>query len=542
MRSLAEITADTGRQIGVLLDRRGKVRGVSVGSPHRITLPEFDRSRTRVAAARLAGFRFIHSHPAGDGLDPDDLSDLALLRLDAIGALTITDGGSPDEIEVAQIAAPAHDVSDTAAGGKIQRTGLVPWQDVEGDFDTRVKELERALSDQADQLIPEEEQRSKERAVLVTLATRSRAEAEARQAELVALAETAGVAVVGSELIRLRRPDAATLIGRGRIDELSIQALHRGANLIIFDRSLSPVQVKNLGEATELRVIDRTQLILDIFAQHARSKDGKLQVELAQLRYRMPRLVGRNPALSRLAGGIGGQGPGESKLEIDRRRARERVSRLERELRKLGERRQLGRKARGRNDEPLVSLVGYTNAGKSTLFNALTRGGALAANQLFATLDPTTRRMFLGDFEGRFPDTPAEVLASDTVGFIRELPEELVEAFRATLEELRDADLLLHVVDASSPVWPEQRQAVLKILGELELGDVPMLTVFNKADLLSEESREAPWPGLLVSAGTGEGLDKLREALAAEISEIRARGAREARRAAEEARVDEFWL
>ncbi len=510
LNSLAQITAQTGRQVGVLLDRRGRVRGVSVGTPHRIVVPDFDRSRT--AAARLSGYRFLHTHPSGQGLDPDDLSDLALLRLDALAALVLDENEKPRAAETGRLlAAP----SGTQVEGRIERTGLVPLDELPSDFLAQTLALERKLSREAGRLLPAEAERHTERAVLLCVTRSGRAQARARLSELSSLAATAGLAVVGEEVVRLREANPATLIGGGRLETLSIGALQRGATIFVFDCSLTPLQVKNLGEATELKIIDRTQLILDIFARHARSRDGKLQVELAQQRYRLPRLVGRNPALSRLAGGIGGQGPGETKLEIDRRRARERIARLEGELERLEAHRALGRKSRGEKGAARVSLVGYTNAGKSTLFNRLTRQtggrGAHVENKLFATLDPLTRRLHLGSLES---GAPRQCLASDTVGFIRDLPEELVQAFHATLEELSEADLLLHVVDASAPDWQEQQAAVEDTLKRLGLSQIPQILVYNKADRLRQEERRLPWPGYLVSAESGEGAEELREAIA----------------------------
>lgn len=527
LRSLASITRDTGRQIGVLLDRRGRVRGVSVGTPHRITVPEFDR--TRSSLSRLAGFRFIHSHPSGEGLDPDDLSDLALLRLDAIATLTVDQSGRPDRVEIGRLAPAAASSEEIAS--RVVRSGLIHTSDLPSDLTFQLRELENELARRAEALIPDEERLSSDRAMLLCIASGSRSEAEERLEELAALAGTAGVAIVGQDISRMRRIDPGTLIGRGRIERLSIDATHRGANLLIFDRPLTPVQVKNIGEATDLRVIDRTQLILDIFAKHAHTRDGKLQVELAQQRYRLPRLIGRNPALSRLAGGIGGQGPGESKLEIDRRRARERITRLEHELKRIENRRALERKARTSRNIPLVSLVGYTNAGKSTLFNQLTEASVIAQNQLFATLDPTTRRLYLGDGAQHFECAPESCLISDTVGFIRDLPDELLRAFHATLEELRDADLLLHVVDASRPNWREQEWAVNKTLEKLGLDGISTLVVFNKADALSEAALDQLSGGPLVSARTGEGLEQLRREVARALDGILRRRAEEAGRA-----------
>jgi GTP-binding protein HflX len=303
-----------------------------------------------------------------------------------------------------------------------------------------------------------------------------------------------------------RSPDPKYLIGRGKLDELNLRGMQKLAEVLIFDKELSPSQARHIGEATSMKVLDRTQLILDIFAQRAQSGDGKLQVELAQLKYMLPRLVQADPSLSRLSGGggVGGRGPGETKLEIDRRRARDRITFLERKIDQLSNDRKVRRRQRSRKDLPIISIVGYTNAGKSTLLNALTRSEVLAEDKLFATLDPTSRRL-------RFP-REHEVIITDTVGFIRDLPKDLVAAFRATLEELEDASLLLHVIDASDDDRDLQVQAVERILASLDLDGTPRLRVWNKADRLDPDTAWAlarQRGGVAVSAVTRQGLDEL---------------------------------
>nr|MBA3438877.1 GTPase HflX [Pyrinomonadaceae bacterium] len=278
--------------------------------------------------------------------------------------------------------------------------------------------------------------------------------------------------------------DPRTLLGRGKLEELLVRALRLGADLIVFDRELQPAQVRSISEATDLKVIDRAQLILDIFAQRAETREGKLQVELAQLKYLLPRLViGHDSAFSRLAGGIGGRGPGETKLETDRRRVRDRINRLEREIENLRQRRQERRKRRTRGELPIISIVGYTNAGKSTLLNTLTNSTVQAEQRMFATLDPTSRRL-------RLPHEQ-EVIVNDTVGFIRDLPPDLLAAFRATLEEISDSNLLIHLVDAANERWLQQLESVERILGELGFADIPRLVVFNKIDLIDQDAAEA---------------------------------------------------
>jgi GTP-binding protein HflX len=306
-------------------------------------------------------------------------------------------------------------------------------------------------------------------------------------------------------MLQMRRePDPRFLIGKGKLEDILLRSMQLMADLIIFDADLSPSQARHIAEATSLKILDRTQLILDIFAQRAQSSDGKLQVELAQLRYRYPRLVGRDDSLSRLAGGIGGRGPGETKLEIDRRRVRDRITALERRIEALGANRAERRKKRNENGLPVLSIVGYTNAGKSTLLNALTASEVLAEDFLFATLDPTSRRL-------RFP-RDREVIVTDTVGFIRDLPEDLVNAFRATLEELNDADLLLHVVDAADPRLDDRIRAVESILGDLGLLEKPRLLVLNKIDKLPDGQGEVLAhlrDGVAVSAVSRQGFEEL---------------------------------
>src|SRR5215813_2514988 len=315
--------------------------------------------------------------------------------------------------------------------------------------------------------------------------------------ELRELATSAGARIVGEVIQHRERPDPATYIGKGKVQELREMVLEEGVEVVIFDDELSPSQANNLEEALETKVVDRTGLILDIFARRARTKEGKLQVELAQLEYRLTRLTGYREYLSRLGGGIGTRGPGETKLEMDRRQIRHRISTLKKDIEQIRKHRQLHRERRRRDQLPLVSLVGYTNAGKSTLFRALSKEDTLVSKGLFSTLDTLIRRIQLG---GNFP-----VLISDTVGFIRKLPHLLVESFRATLEEVVEADLILHVIDASDPDHEEKKEVVHGVLREIGAGTHPLLIVYNKADLL--ESPNGFFAGdrdmLLVSATTG---------------------------------------
>ena len=342
--------------------------------------------------------------------------------------------------------------------------------------------------------------------------------------ELRELATTAGARIIDEVIQRRDRPDPATFVGKGKVEELREQVVEEGVDLVIFDDELSPGQAKNLEEALDTKVVDRTGLILDIFARRARPKEGKLQVELAQLEYRLTRLTGHREYLSRLGGGIGTRGPGETKLEMDRRQIRHRISTLKRDIEQIRKHRQLHRERRRRDRLPLVSLVGYTNAGKSTLFRALSKENTLVSSRLFSTLDTLIRRIHFGQ------NSP--ILISDTVGFIRKLPHQLVSAFRATLEEVVEADLILHVIDASDRDWREKREVVLSVLQDIGAGNHPMLTVFNKMDLVPE-LKPSPYPlpvgegeglgrdEIYVSAVTGEGLDRLVDEIVQEVSPVR---------------------
>jgi len=506
-RSMAELALDLGRPVTVLIDRRGRVITVAAGDAEHCPLPP----AAGEAEARLAGLRLIHVHLKEGGLSRADLTSLFLNRLDLMVAVDVRAGshGAPELglAHVATVAPPTSDEEDWLIDAPTEFATLE-----RGDVLERVAALEEELA--RAYRARDVRRGSEERAVLVGLDTgEGPLEAQSRLDELAELLRSAG-GVVAFEVLQSRSsPDARTLVGRGKLDEVVSAAFHENADLLVFDRELSPAQAREIEKATKLKVLDRTQVILDIFAQNARGREAQVQVELAQLQYQLPRLSGRGAAMSRLGGGIGTRGPGETKLEVDRRRIRERLAALERDVDTISRRRSEGRKGRTHGPTPVVALVGYTNAGKSTLFNALAKSSVLAKDALFATLRPTTR-------EGWLPERGewgATVLFTDTVGFIRDLPSELVSAFRATLEELHDADLLLHVVDAAAPGAPDRVTAVERILDELELR-VPRLVVLNKADaadpLVTRDLATRYGEAVAVSAKTGRGLETLRSLLA----------------------------
>jgi GTP-binding protein HflX len=464
---LASQAAELHRQVGVLIDRRGAIQHVMVGDASKIVLPDF--GRIRGGAGRFRGLRLVHTHLRGEALTRDDMTDLALLRLDLVAAITVDAAGRPGKLYI------GHMVPDGPAKELPAEPATAPTT----NFQQLISALEQQFG-RAHRIASTDV--GKDRALIVHVQLGRARDSEPRIAELRELCRTAGVKVLDVLVQRRPEPDPKFLVGRGKLDEILLRAMQLGAECVIFDPDLTPGQARSISEATDLKVLDRTMLILDIFAQHASSRDGKLQVELAQLRYALPRLVEKNTMMSRLTGGIGGRGPGETKLEINRRRARDRINLLEKRLEDLAGDRRLRRKQRDRRDLPIIAVCGYTNAGKSTLLNALTEGDALAADKLFATLDPISRRL-------RFP-REREVVITDTVGFIRDLPKELLAAFRATLEEMADADLLVQVVDASDPDRDQHIAAVDTILDELGLAGKPRVLVWNKADRIDAVAAE----------------------------------------------------
>jgi GTP-binding protein HflX len=461
-----------------------------VGDASKIVLP--DVGRMRGGQGRFRGLRLVHTHLRGESLTRDDLTDLALLRLDLVAAITVDAAGRPGKLYAGHLYADAPPTQ--------------PWRELPGepatacriDFAALISQLEAEFG-RARRGVDVD--RGKDPALLVHVGLGRSRDSEARVAELKELCRTAGVRVLDVLIQRRPEADPKFLVGRGKLDEILLRAMQLGAECVIFDPDLTPGQARSISDATELKVLDRTMLILDIFAQHATSRDGKLQVELAQLRYALPRLVEKNTMMSRLTAGpggvagIGGRGPGETKLEINRRRARERIHLLDKRLEDLAGDRRLRRQRRTHRDIPILAVCGYTNAGKSTLLNALTDGDAIAADKLFATLDPISRRL-------RFPHE-REVVITDTVGFIRDLPAELMKAFRATLEEMADADLLVQVVDASDPDREQHIRAVDAILSDLGLAEKPRILVWNKADRLDHADADhlaAHGGGFVVSA------------------------------------------
>jgi GTP-binding protein HflX len=466
---LSIISHEISRQIGLLINRSGKITSVVIGDHLGFVIP--DISEFRVAPGRLKGLRCVHTHLKEEPLTRDDLTDLSLLRLDLIAAITVSKDGRPHQIHVGHI----------LPGVSTEK----PYQILEplapNHTDIGCLELIMALESELIRTGDLLDADSKtERALLFSVTTLPIRKAKDSMKELEELAKTSNIQVIGSMIQQRKKTDSRTLMGRGKLNDLVILALGKGATLIIFDQELNPSQIRSITDMVELKVIDRTQLILDIFAQRALTREGKLQVELAQLKYLQPRLVVKNTAMSRLTGGIGGRGPGETKLEINRRRVRSRISHLEKSLSAVKKQRKQQRARRHKKGLPVISIIGYTNAGKSTLLNTLTKSNVLAESRLFATLDPSSRRL-------KFPKD-IEVIITDTVGFIENLPKELMVAFRATLEELENADLLLNVVDISNPRFEDQIKSVKKIVTQLNLTQIPTIYVLNKQDIADSKT------------------------------------------------------
>ena len=491
-QKLIDLTDDLNRELVVYITRKGQVTCVAVGDVYTVTLPEIDGRRS---ANRLSGIRCIHTHPSGETeLSGVDIASLKEMRFDLMAAL-----GRKDEMIQASFGIITNIENDQF---NTQMIGPLSMEEfIELDITYLTAQIERQLDlNTKTSAIAETE-----RALLVGLERQGKWRITDSLKELAQLAETAGAEVLGMTWQKRDRPDSALFIGRGKVQEISLLRQEKNANLIIFDDELSPAQQRNLEKALGIKVLDRTALILDIFAQRARSHEGKLQVELAQLRYNLPRLGGQGLVLSRLGGGIGTRGPGETKLEVDRRRIRERVSDITRQIEYIKKQRNLHRKRRETTRIPTIALVGYTNAGKSTLLNLLTASEVLAEDKLFATLDPTTRNITLANGQ--------QALITDTVGFIQKLPHQLIAAFRATLEEVIQADILLHVVDVSHPQYQEQSHAVFQVLHELNVDIKQLITIFNKVDKIEDPNSVSALlkteNSVMISALHGHGIEGL---------------------------------
>ncbi len=545
-REMVEVSRDLHRRVGVLVDRAGRIEAVAVGDARRLKVPR--QPSAPAGRMRFCTLRFISTRFSDEPLEPEELAPLALHRLDALATVAVGKAGQAGAVRVAHLlpAASGPPGSEPQTKPEVPRVprGAVmpirvsrsvvreraedlisngeryrlfpprPASRVDDDF----LELIGALEEEFDRHMARTRVAGKVgRAILLHVTVGNRAAAEASIEELAELAASSDLQVVERVVQRRSSFDARTLMGSGKLQDLIIHALRLGAEFIVVDQNLTHAQGRAIAEATDLKVIDRTQLILDIFARRARTHEGKIQVELAQLKYLLPRLMSRGDSgLSRLEGGIGGRGPGEQKLEVDRRRVRDRISRLEKSLAEERRRREQRRSRRRERAVPVISLVGYTNAGKSTLLNLLTGSDVLVEKKMFATLDPTSRRL-------RLP-RDREVVINDTVGFIRDLPPDLLAAFRATLEEIEDSDLIVHLVDASHSGRAAQIEAVTRILDELEYGEIPKLLVFTKIDRLAPEElddlRAAHGPDVrFLSAMSGAGIQEFLAVVDARLPE-----------------------
>ena len=495
---LVRYTDLLNREMLVYLGRDGTVLEIAIGSIGSIALPELHLRRN---LDRLSGFRCIHTHPGGDArLSDVDLQALRLLRFDSMCAVGVGEGRCTG-ISAAFLGETEYDNLSVVTKGPV-KPGRIPQQLWMKEIELAEERVRKAIEKGG---IVEEA----EKVMLIST------DSEESLDELASLAETAGAMVIARVIQNRQKPDSATYIGSGKAEELALTCQAMEIDLAILDDELTGAQQKNLEDILGVRVIDRTALILDIFAQRAQSAEGKLQVELAQMKYRLPRLTGLGTSLSRLGGGIGTRGPGETRLEVDRRRIRKRIDDLEGQLSQIKKQRDLRRARREKTGQTTVALVGYTNAGKSTLLNALSGSDVLVEDKLFATLDPVMRHVDL-------PENRS-CLVVDTVGFIRKLPHQLVQAFRSTLEEALYADLLVVVSDLSSPHYAQQRATVFEVLNDLGASDKPILEALNKADQVSIGGVIEPADAILISAKSGRGLDKLKAEISSRIAALRHR-------------------
>jgi len=512
---LAAVSTELNQPVCAYVNRRGQVMRVGVGTPRQTQIPPLELPR--YGAERLCGIRCLSTQLKFEPPSDSALTAMAMQRLDALVTLTLTGGGferrgggATGYVKEAYL---SHLVPHPETAWTVSpplSLDLLTNQDFLNLVEGLEEEFRRDYT-------ARQVDRDHDQVLLVGLITDNRATQRFKDGltELERLVQTAGGTVLQTVKQKRSHPHHQTVVGEGKVQEIALAAQSVGANLVVFDRDLSPAQVRNLETQIGIRVVDRTEVILDIFAQRARSGAGKLQVELAQLEYMLPRLTGRGQAMSRLGGGIGTRGPGETKLETERRAIQRRITRLQQEVDQLQAHRARMRQRRQHEEVPSVAVVGYTNAGKSTLLNVLTNAEVYAADQLFATLDPTTRRLVVPD---TMTEESLELLLTDTVGFIHDLPPSLLDAFRATLEEVTEADALLHVVDLSHPAWQSQIRAVMKILSEMPIAPGPALVAFNKIDQVDgdtlELAREEYPQAIFISASERLGLETLRRKLA----------------------------
>jgi GTPase len=497
---MMEISREISRQVGIVVNRRGIVEYVVVGDRERIHLPSL--TSERVGRARFRGLRFIHTHVGGELLSKEDLSDLALLQLDLVAALLERPGERGTLIHL------AHLIPDSKKGQVWDFIGPVPVDELGLNFIEFINALEgEFVRERGSYHVTGAEEHEKCVLVIVVMPRRPK-NVEERVAEMKDLMFSAGLAVLEVVVQRPKELHPKFLVGQGKIEEVTMRSMQLGAGMLVFDEELTPSQLRSISALTEQKVIDRNQLILDIFASRASTSEAKIQVELAQLRYILPRLGERHTALSRLTGGIGGRGPGETKLEVNRRRIKEKIAFLEKKLKEVGETRERKREKRRGAGIPVVSIIGYTNSGKSTLLNLLTKSTVEVQERFFSTLTPTTRLI-------KYP-ARKEIVLTDTVGFVEDLPEVLLRAFAATLEELEDASLLLHLVDISSPDFEDRIETVHRMIAKLGLSEKPQLLVFNKIDLVDRRftrTIEERYSATSISCTTEEGIEKLVQTL-----------------------------
>jgi GTP-binding protein HflX len=523
---LAAISTEIDEPVSIYINRRGQIIRVGVGTPRQTQIPPLELPR--YGAERLCGIRCIATKLVAEPPKESTLTAMVVQRLDALVVLSLTGsgmmrrgGGATGYVKEAYIAHLLPHPED------IDKEDLDYWTvsppmslDAvsKQDFFGLVEGLEAEF---AREYVAQQVDADRDRVIIVGLMTdkMTKHQFEDGLAEIARLVDTAGGQAIHTLYQKQSRPHPQTVVGAGKVQEIALKAQSLGANLIVFDRSLSPAQIRNLEMQIGIRVVDRTEVILDIFAQRAQSRAGKLQVELAQLEYMLPRLTGRGQAMSRLGGGIGTRGPGETKLETERRAIQRRISKLQQDVNHLQAHRSRLRQQRQQQEVPTVAIVGYTNAGKSTSINALTNAEVYTADQLFATLDPTTRRLLIPDENGGEPQT---ILLTDTVGFIQELPPPLVDSFRATLEEVTEADALLHIVDLSHPAWSSHIKSVMQILSTMPVTPGPILLAFNKIDLANnealEKAREEYPLAVFISASQRLGLENLRQKLGELVS------------------------